>query len=90
MATDVSKQLYVGEPPARSVTRKKAILATVIGSGLEWFDFSGYAFFAAIIGKLFFPLATRQLLFCSRWQPSVLASSCGRLEVSHLVSMRTR
>ncbi|MDR5798073.1 MFS transporter [Caballeronia sp. LZ008] len=55
MATDVSKQLYVGEPPARSVTRKKAILATVIGSGLEWFDFSGYAFFAAIIGKLFFP-----------------------------------
>ncbi|MBW0448284.1 MFS transporter [bacterium M00.F.Ca.ET.228.01.1.1] len=36
-------------------TRRKAILATVIGSGLEWFDFSGYAFFAAIIGKLFFP-----------------------------------
>ncbi|MDR5740219.1 MFS transporter [Caballeronia sp. LZ016] len=55
MATDVSKQLYVGELTARSVTRKKAILATVIGSGLEWFDFSGYAFFAAIIGKLFFP-----------------------------------
>lgn len=36
-------------------TRKKAIFATVIGSGLEWFDFSGYAFFAVIIGKLFFP-----------------------------------
>ncbi|MEC5407606.1 MFS transporter [Paraburkholderia sp. MPAMCS5] len=55
MSTDVSNELYVGESPARSVTRKKAILATVIGSGLEWFDFSGYAFFAAIIGKLFFP-----------------------------------
>ncbi|PMS25161.1 MFS transporter [Paraburkholderia rhynchosiae] len=37
------------------MTRRKAILATVIGSGLEWFDFSGYAFFAATIGKLFFP-----------------------------------
>jgi len=36
-------------------TRRKAVLASVIGSGLEWFDFSGYAFFAAIIGKLFFP-----------------------------------
>ncbi|VVD71235.1 MFS transporter [Pandoraea cepalis] len=37
------------------ITRRRAIFATVIGSGLEWFDFSGYAFFAAIIGKLFFP-----------------------------------
>ncbi|MFM0030160.1 MFS transporter [Paraburkholderia madseniana] len=38
-----------------AATRRHAIFATVIGSGLEWFDFSGYAFFAAIIGKLFFP-----------------------------------
>lgn len=38
-----------------ATTRKRAIFATVIGSGLEWFDFSGYAFFAVIIGKLFFP-----------------------------------
>lgn len=45
-----------GAPRASAtVTRRRAIFATVIGSGLEWFDFSGYAFFAAIIGKLFFP-----------------------------------
>ncbi|SAL37660.1 membrane protein [Caballeronia arvi] len=55
MATGASDGLFAHEQPARMVTRRKAILATVIGSGLEWFDFSGYAFFAAIIGKLFFP-----------------------------------
>src|SRR5215475_3486507 len=55
MATDASDRLFAGDKPARTVTRRKAIFATVIGSGLEWFDFSGYAFFAAIIGKLFFP-----------------------------------
>ena len=55
MATSASNGILVGELPARTVTRRKAIFATVIGSGLEWFDFSGYAFFAATIGKLFFP-----------------------------------
>jgi MFS transporter, MHS family, proline/betaine transporter len=55
MSTGASNEILVGHPPARSTTRRQAILATVIGSGLEWFDFSGYAFFAAIIGKLFFP-----------------------------------
>jgi MHS family proline/betaine transporter-like MFS transporter len=55
MATSASNGMLVGELPIRTVTRRKAIFATVIGSGLEWFDFSGYAFFAATIGKLFFP-----------------------------------
>ncbi|WP_321801145.1 MFS transporter [Caballeronia sp. J97] len=55
MDTGASNHFVVGEPPAPMTTRRKAIFATVIGSGLEWFDFSGYAFFAAIIGKLFFP-----------------------------------
>ncbi|QCP49588.1 MFS transporter [Trinickia violacea] len=55
MATGASNTILVGELPVRTVTRRQAILATVIGSGLEWFDFSGYAFFAATIGKLFFP-----------------------------------
>ncbi|WP_223217588.1 MFS transporter [Paraburkholderia phenoliruptrix] len=55
MDTGASNQFVALEPTAHMTTRRKAILATVIGSGLEWFDFSGYAFFAAIIGKLFFP-----------------------------------
>lgn len=35
--------------------RRRAIIATVIGNGLEWFDFTVYSFFAVIIAKLFFP-----------------------------------
>ncbi len=35
--------------------RRRAIVATVIGNGLEWFDFTVYSFFAIIIAKLFFP-----------------------------------
>jgi MHS family proline/betaine transporter-like MFS transporter len=35
--------------------RRRAILATVLGNGLEWFDFTVYSFFAVIIAKLFFP-----------------------------------
>ncbi|MDR2107167.1 MAG: MFS transporter [Holosporaceae bacterium] len=34
---------------------KKVIISCVAGSALEWYDFAVYAYFAAIIGKLFFP-----------------------------------
>jgi len=35
--------------------RLRAVAATVIGNALEWFDFAAYAFFAALIGRHFFP-----------------------------------
>ena len=35
--------------------RRRAIIATVLGNGLEWFDFTVYSFFAVIIARLFFP-----------------------------------
>lgn len=34
---------------------RRAIVATVIGNGLEWFDFTVYSFFSVIIAKVFFP-----------------------------------
>jgi MFS transporter, MHS family, proline/betaine transporter len=34
---------------------RKAILASVIGNGLEWFDFLIYGYFAKIIAQVFFP-----------------------------------
>ncbi len=40
---------------AHSSMRRKAIVATVLGNGFEWFDFMVYGFFAITIGKLFFP-----------------------------------
>jgi MHS family proline/betaine transporter-like MFS transporter len=56
MALDIPSGITRAVPAtSAAATRRHAIFATVIGSGLEWFDFSGYAFFAAIIGKLFFP-----------------------------------
>jgi MHS family proline/betaine transporter-like MFS transporter len=36
-------------------TQWRVIVAASIGNGLEWFDFAIYGFFAATIGKLFFP-----------------------------------
>jgi MHS family proline/betaine transporter-like MFS transporter len=36
-------------------THQKAVIATIIGNGFEWFDFTCYSFFATIIAKIFFP-----------------------------------
>lgn len=35
--------------------RRHAIVAATIGNGLEWFDFTVFGFFAALISKQFFP-----------------------------------
>lgn len=37
------------------MSRRKTIVATTIGNGLEFFDFTIYGFLALVIGKLFFP-----------------------------------
>lgn len=44
-------------PPRVSSPRhaRRAVIATVIGNGLEWFDFTVYSFFSVIISKVFFP-----------------------------------
>lgn len=47
-------------PQPSTVQRRqanKAVVATVIGNGLEWFDFTVYSFFSVIIAKVFFPSA---------------------------------
>ncbi|NGZ88525.1 MFS transporter [Duganella aceris] len=40
---------------------RSVIVAAVICNGLEFFDFVAYAFFAPIIGKVFFPAASQNL-----------------------------
>jgi MFS transporter, MHS family, proline/betaine transporter len=35
--------------------RRRVVLASVLGNGLEWFDFVSYGYFASIIAKVFFP-----------------------------------
>ena len=35
--------------------RRRVVLASMLGNGLEWFDFVSYGYFASIIAKVFFP-----------------------------------
>jgi len=41
--------------PSSPARRRQTIVATTIGNGLEFFDFTVYGFLALVIGKLFFP-----------------------------------
>jgi MFS family permease len=48
-----------------AITGPRAVAAAVIGNGLEWYNFMLYGVFAAVIGKLYFPVSdelTRLLL----------------------------
>lgn len=47
-------------PLSRSQVRR-AVLASVIGNGLEWFDFLIYGYFARIIAHVFFPVGNPAL-----------------------------
>jgi MFS transporter, MHS family, proline/betaine transporter len=40
---------------AASRMRRRVVLASILGNGLEWFDFVSYGYFASIIAKVFFP-----------------------------------
>jgi MHS family proline/betaine transporter-like MFS transporter len=39
----------------KEVLRRRVIIAGIVGNALEWYDFAVYGYFAAIIGKHFFP-----------------------------------
>jgi MFS transporter, MHS family, proline/betaine transporter len=45
------------EDGTSAIKRKKAVLCTVVGSSLEFFDFACYAYFAAVISHQFFSAA---------------------------------
>ncbi|NML35393.1 MFS transporter [Paraburkholderia antibiotica] len=44
-------------PASHASSHRRVILATSLGNALEFFDFTVYSFFAALIGKLFFPVS---------------------------------
>ena len=39
----------------QKTARRRLIIAGIVGNALEWYDFAIYGYFAAIIGKHFFP-----------------------------------
>ena len=47
--------------PPDAATLRRAVIASVIGNGLEWFDFLVYGFFAAVIADVFFPARDPEL-----------------------------
>ena len=44
-----------GAEPRSSAMIRRAVISSVIGNGLEWYDFLVYGFFATIIAQVFFP-----------------------------------
>ena len=44
-----------GAASAQNRMRRRVVLASILGNGLEWFDFVSYGYFASIIAKVFFP-----------------------------------
>lgn len=50
-----SNALATARSAARPREARGIVIATALGNGLEFFDFTVYSFFAAVIGKLFFP-----------------------------------
>jgi MHS family proline/betaine transporter-like MFS transporter len=40
---------------AENGMRRRVVFASILGNGLEWFDFVSYGYFASIIAKVFFP-----------------------------------
>jgi MHS family proline/betaine transporter-like MFS transporter len=57
MRTTLSVSSAAPPAPALSTAQvRRAVVASVIGNGLEWFDFLIYGYFAKIIAQVFFPV----------------------------------
>lgn len=56
MSTIAPRETLTVAPDVPAVPKRRSIAAITIGGGLEFFDFTVYAFFAVIIGRLFFPV----------------------------------
>jgi hypothetical protein len=68
--------------------RRRVVLASVLGNGLEWFDFVSYGYFASIIAKVFFP-ADSNLSLMLPMRPLRWDSWCGRSAASCSAPMPT-
>src|SRR5215469_6624267 len=56
----ISDSIATADIPAEAATaqrqmRHRVVLASILGNGLEWFDFVAYGYFASIVADVFFP-----------------------------------
>jgi MFS family permease len=73
-AKTMTTDLHVGSVPpdgaaaandtamAENRMRRRVVFASILGNGLEWFDFVSYGYFASIIAKVFFPAGSELAL----------------------------
>ena len=83
-----------GTPPtAERAHARRAVVAAAIGNGLEMYDFTVYSFFAATIGRLFFPsaspLASLMLSFAT-FGAGFVMRPLGAVLIGHFADRRGR
>jgi MHS family proline/betaine transporter-like MFS transporter len=54
-SASIDRETGAGNIPGGKRLSRRAIVAATIGNTLEWYDFAVFGYFAATIGKLFFP-----------------------------------
>ncbi|OLL28253.1 MFS transporter [Burkholderia sp. SRS-W-2-2016] len=59
-STSLGPSALASATPTSSISTRGLIVATTIGNAFEFFDLTVYSFFAVLLGKLFFPLASAQ------------------------------
>ncbi|MEB3209460.1 MAG: hypothetical protein VKK63_11170 [Synechococcus sp.] len=73
-------------PPLTPTSRRRAIVASSLGTVFEWYDFFLYGALAVLLGKLFFPSGNETAAFlsslarpnsaASRWAPAFCMTFC--------------
>jgi MFS family permease len=58
MDLDSIAETVASQNPIEKPALRKVVIASVIGNGLEWFDFVSYGYFATMISHAFFPAAS--------------------------------
>jgi MHS family proline/betaine transporter-like MFS transporter len=80
-------------PAAERSHARRAVVAAAIGNGLEMYDFTVYSFFAATIGRLFFPssspLASLMLSFAT-FGAGFVMRPLGAVLIGHFADRRGR
>ncbi|WP_137924371.1 MFS transporter [Cupriavidus sp. 2SB] len=58
LGSDATAGPHTSSAQVTGTRKHRAVVAAAIGNGLEIYDFTVYSFFAAIIGRLFFPTSS--------------------------------
>lgn len=60
-------QAAAARAPGKPAINKRVIIVATVGNALEWYDFTVFTFFAAIIAKQFFPIDNPTASLLAAW-----------------------